>query len=116
VNPKTGKPAQSPADWAKKAIFKKTDTRLKNLSKAVSTRPSVSGGSKTVPTLAELKGIKHVHFVIDAKTPAVKAAVVAALADLRAAYPGWTFTAEFGISVNLPPVPDEGVDQVEEGE
>jgi hypothetical protein len=115
INPRTGRPQQTPAQWAQKQIFQKTDTRIRNLSQAVNTRSTV-GGSSTVPTLAEIQGIKHIHFVIDASTPALRAAVFAEIAKLRTANPGWTFTAEFGISVYIPPVPDQETEQGSEGE
>jgi hypothetical protein len=112
VNPKTGKPAQTEAEWAKKQITTKTSKRIDALSKAAGTRPTV-GGSKTVPTLAEIQGIKHIHFKIDASTPALRAAVYAELANLHGKYPGWSFTAEFGIDVTVPPVPRSRDDERE---
>ena len=46
--------------------------------------------------------------MIDGDAPALKAAVFAELATLRANNPGWTFTVEFGVTVTLPPMPGTG--------
>jgi hypothetical protein len=115
LNPRTGRPQQTVVEWALRQIRQKTSTRIANLVRAAATRATASGSS-TVPTLTEIQGIRSFHFVIDAATPALRAAVFAELASLRAAHPGWTFTAEFGATVYVPPVPDEGTEPVPEGE
>lgn len=115
VNPRTGQPAQTPAQWAAKQIFKKTMTRIKNLGRAAKTRPT-SGGSSNVPSLAEIRGIRHVHFVIDGSAPALRSAVFAELASLRTEHPGWIFTAEFGVGVSIPPVPSQNSEDSSSGE
>jgi RHS repeat-associated protein len=95
-NPKTGRVHNTPADWAKKQIFDKTKTRINNLTmSATATRPT-PGGSPTVPTLAEIRSIRAIHFRIYSAESAIQAAVNAELANLRALFPGWTFTAQFG--------------------
>lgn len=104
-NPKTGQPQQTAAQWAAKQISKKTTTRIKALANAVATR---GPGGKPAPGLAEIQGFRHIKFLIDGESPALRAAVAAELAALRTANPGWTFTAEFGIKINLPPVPGTG--------
>jgi hypothetical protein len=104
VNPKTGKPAQTEAQWAEKQLVKKTDARIKALQSATATRPTGSGSGE-VPTLAEIQGVRHIHFVLDGNTPALRAATEASLAQLRTQHPGWTFTAEFGVDITVPPVP-----------
>jgi hypothetical protein len=104
VNPRTGKPAQTELDWARKQVSTKTGKRIEALAKAAGTRPTASGSAK-VPSLAEIQGIRHIHFKIDGSTPALRAAVHAELANLRAQHPDWTFTAEFGIDVAVVPVP-----------
>lgn len=105
VTPRTGLPQQTPAQWAARQIGAKTLRRIQALATAVSTRgPS----GQPAPTLAEIQGFRRLHFVIDANTPALRAAVFAELASLRTEAPGWTFTVEFGGNVVLPPVPGTG--------
>jgi len=110
VNPKTGKAAQTEAEWAKKQITTKTSKRIDALAKAAGTRPTKTG-SPTVPGLAEIQGLRTIHFKIDGNTPALRAAVFAELANLRAKFPDWTFTAEFGVTITAPPVPTSGRDE-----
>ena len=106
-HPRTGQPQQTAADWAAKQVTKKTRGRIKALLNAVSTR--VKPGTKgAVPTLGEIQGFRHIHFMIDGNSPVLKAAVFAELAALRAEYPGWKFTVEFGVTVALPPIPGTG--------
>lgn len=104
-NPKTGQPQQTAAQWAAKRISKKTKTRIKALANAVATR---GPGGKPAPRLAEIQGFRHIQFLIDGESPALRAAVAAELATLPAANPGWTFTTEFGIKIAVPPVPGTG--------
>lgn len=104
-NPRTGRPAQTAADWAAKQIARKTLTRIKALATAAAARGKAG---KSVPSLGEIKGFRHIHFMIDGESPALRAAVFAELANLRATNPGWTFTVEFGIKIFLPPVPGTG--------
>ena len=104
-NPRTGKPQQTASDWAAKQITKKTLARIKALASASATRGK---GGKPVPSIGEIQGFRHIHFMIDGESPALRAAVFAELAGLRASNPGWTFTAEFGVKILLPPVPGTG--------
>jgi hypothetical protein len=109
LNPRTGKPAQTVAGWAAKQVTKKTLARISALATAAATRGK---GGKAVPSLGEIKGFRHVHFMIDGESPALRAAVFAELANLRTSNPGWNFTVEFGIKIFLPPAlgtghPDE---------
>jgi hypothetical protein len=95
-HPRTGLPTQTALEWAEKQIFKKTVARIENLSKkAVATRSTV-GGSPTVPTLAEIKGIRQLEFRIESASPDVEQAVQTQLSLLQAKYPDWKFTAVFG--------------------
>lgn len=104
LNPRTGRPSQTPEQWAQRQIFGKTVTRIRNLlHDATTTRPA--GGTTSAPTLAEIQGFRRLHFRIDANTPTLRAAVTAELAKLRAQHPGWEFTAEFGVHITIPPVP-----------
>ena len=90
---------------ARDRITTKTIRRIRALASAAATR---GRGGGAVPSLAEIQGFRHVHFVIDGTSPALRAAVFAELANLRTAQPGWTFTAEFGITIAIPPVPGTG--------
>jgi hypothetical protein len=103
INPRTGRPQQTPAQWARRQILQKTDTRIRNLANATATRPA--GGSPSVPTLAEIQGFRRLRFRIDGDTPALRAAVMAELASLRSRFPGWEFSVEFGVNIAIPPVP-----------
>jgi hypothetical protein len=106
-NPRTGRPQQTAADWAAKQITKKTKRRIQALRDAAATR-ATPGTTGAVPALGEIQGFRHIHFVIDGNSPALKVAVFAELAILRANNPGWTFTVEFGVTVILPPMPGAG--------
>jgi hypothetical protein len=94
-HPKTGLPQQTADEWAQRQIFKKTQVRIENLKQATATRPTPHG-SPTVPSLQEIKGIRHIEFRVESSTPAVQAAVEKQLAALRSQNPGWTFTATYG--------------------
>jgi len=94
-HPKTGLPQQTADQWAQRQIFDKTQVRIANLNRATATRPT-AGGSSTVPSLQEIKGIRHLEFRVESSTPAVQAAVEKQLAALRSQNPGWTFTATYG--------------------
>lgn len=107
VNPRTGKPQQTPAQWAQKQITKKSRTRINNLASATATR-AANGQTYEVPGLAEIQGFRHIKFKMDANSPALRAAVHAEIAVLKGEFPGWTFSAEFGFGVIAPPVPNDG--------
>ena len=104
IDPRTNQPTQTPQAWAKKQIFGKTKTRILNLARAAATR-ATTNGSESVPGLSEIQGIKKIHFEIEGSSPALKAAVAVELANLKAAFPNWAFSAEFGSSFMAPPVP-----------
>lgn len=96
----------TPENWAKSKIFNLTAKRISFLlHEATGTRPK-SGGSPTVPTLAEIKGFRKIQFRIDSNTPALRTAVTAQLKALRAEFPNWSFDATFGVNLLLPPLPD----------
>ena len=95
LHPKTGKPVQTPDEWAKKQIYDKTAVRINNLGSATATR-STKTGSPTVPPLAEVQKIREIKFRIEASTPELQIAVNTQLQLLRAAFPSWKFSAEFG--------------------
>jgi hypothetical protein len=49
------------------------------------------GGSRAVPSLSEIQGIQTIEFEISTLTPELEAAVEAELANIRMAFPNWTF-------------------------
>jgi hypothetical protein len=88
---------QTPAEWARKQIFEKTNTRIKNLQDAVGARPRPDGlGAPSVPSLDDLRRIREFEFVIESADPDVRAAVDTELVNLREQHPGFRFTASFG--------------------
>ena len=95
TNPKTGLPSQTPETWAQKQIYDKTVARIENLKNATGTRPTVDG-TPSVPTLAEVQGIKNLEFRIQSASSEVRAAVEAQLQSLREKYPSWNFGAKYG--------------------
>lgn len=104
-NPRTGRPQQTAVQWAERQVTTKTTNRIRALANAAATR---GPGGRAVPSIAEIQGFRHIHFMIDGTSPALRAAVFAELASLRTTHPGWTFTAEFGITIAIPPVPGTG--------
>jgi hypothetical protein len=93
INPKTGKPQETADQWAQGQIFEKTDARISNLQKAVSTRTKDSNGA---PSLDEIKAMRHLEFRIESTAPEIQRAVQTQIDRLKAKYPDWTFTAKFG--------------------
>ena len=79
----------------KKQIYDKTVARIENLKNATGTRPTVDG-TPSVPTLAEVQGIKNLEFRIQSASSEVRAAVEAQLQSLREKYPSWNFGAKYG--------------------
>lgn len=59
---------QAANDWAVKNIYQKTKVRIDNLSKATATIAE-EGGSRVVPHLDEIKGIRNLHFRIEGTDP-----------------------------------------------
>ncbi len=96
VDPKTGLPNRTAAEWARDKIFDKTVTRIENLRKAVGTRPT-RGGSEVVPELEKIKNIRRLEFRIDADSPALREAVLREVQQLSAKFPDWKFSATFGL-------------------
>jgi hypothetical protein len=96
VNPRTGKPAQTPAEWAQKHIYDKTIKRLQEISGGATKTRATKDGTPVFPTLSQVRTARKYHFRIEADTVALRAAVNTELARLRALFPGWKFTASFG--------------------
>ncbi|MBO2011054.1 type VI secretion system tube protein TssD [Hymenobacter negativus] len=90
LNPKTGLPAQSPADWAEKHIYNKTNTRIEGLKIAKYTYP------QPAPDIEHIRDFRRLHFRLDADAPDLRAATEDAMRRLRAKNPGWEFTAQYG--------------------
>lgn len=95
VNPRTGLPAQTPADWARKHVFAKTAKRIDGLKQATGTRPT-GVGTPTVPSIEDIRNFRRLHFRIEADTPEVQQAVEKELQNLTTTYPNWDFTAQYG--------------------
>lgn len=49
-----------------------------------------------MPTFEEIKNIRTIHFQISSTDQAIQTAVNTEIANLRAKFPNWTFTAKFG--------------------
>ncbi|GEM_PF-4304831 len=96
INPNTGQPYQTPAQWSKKQIHDKTVVRIENLNNNAAQTRSTSGGSSTVPDLNEIKDFKTLHFRINSDDPALISSVQQELANLKMEYPDWDFTVQFG--------------------
>ena len=69
--------------------------RLENLANEATATRATAEGSKIIPSLAEIKDIRALHFRVEASTAEVQSAVNGQLAKLGAKYKGWKFTAEF---------------------
>ncbi|MBD2868897.1 PrsW family glutamic-type intramembrane protease [Paenibacillus arenilitoris] len=97
IHPKTGKPQQTPQQFTDKQLYQKTKTRINNLlEKAVGTRTTPDGTSE-IPTLEQIKGIRHFQFQLDGDTPELRAAAENSLNRLRQEFPDYTFTIRFGV-------------------
>ncbi|NJD51971.1 MAG: SH3 domain-containing protein [Candidatus Methanoperedens sp.] len=105
-NPRTGLPQQSPKDWALKQIYKKTKVRISALASAAGTT-----GTGKVPTIAQIRGFRQLRFLIDMDSPAIRAAVYAEIAKLKTENPGWSFSADFGVTISPPPVRSDDPEQ-----
>lgn len=95
VNPKTGLPAQTPQEFADKQIFTKTSNRIFALENATSTRTTVNG-SREIPTLDDIKGIKEFIFRLDGDTPELRQSVDNSIKKLKKEFPDYKFSANFG--------------------
>ncbi len=96
LHPKTGKPVQTAGQWARKQIFEKTVTRIKNLKNEATSTRATKNGSIEISSLQEIKSFRKLEFRIEGDTPALRKAVSKELQELSQKYPDWKFTAEFG--------------------
>lgn len=89
---------QTEAQWAERQIYDATARRLTGIpaSGATTARGRQQGSTRTVPTLAEVQGARRYVFRIELDNPALRAAVSAQLARLRAQFPDWSFDAIYG--------------------
>ncbi len=90
VNPKTGLPSQTAADWADKHIHYKTTSRIQALKITQYTYP------QPAPDIERIRGFRRLHFRIDVDTPELRAATEEAMRRLRTENPTWEFTAQYG--------------------
>ena len=96
IDPKTGKPAQTPQRFVNRQIVKKTHARINNLLNTASrTRPTVNG-TQNVPSLDEVKNIREFTFRLEGDTPELRKAVEGGLNQLRTEFPDFRFNAQFG--------------------
>lgn len=95
LHPRTGKPVQTPEQWAEKQVYEKTRVRLENLENATTTRPTVNG-SPDVPSLDDVRTIRDLEFHIGGNNPALREAVQKQLERLKREFPDWNFDAHFG--------------------
>jgi len=94
INPRTGKPYQTPQDWASKQIYDKTVTRIENLETASSTRPKIGDSA---PSIDEIRDYKKLEFRIEeSSNEALKDAVQDQIERLSKKYPDWEFNVEYG--------------------
>ncbi|WP_146116208.1 hypothetical protein [Paenibacillus sp. AR247] len=82
---------------AGEAAYQKTKVRINNLmQKAVGTRTTPDGTAE-IPTLEQIKGIRHFEFQLDGDSPALRAAAENSLNKLRQEFPDYTFNIRFGV-------------------
>jgi hypothetical protein len=98
IPPGRTKPQQTPEEWARAQIYEATSRRLKNMpSEGVSTQKgSTPTATRNVPALSDVLSARRYVFRIEANESALRAAVEAQLARLRADFPDWTFSAVYG--------------------
>lgn len=97
IHPKTGKPQQTPQQFTDKQLYQKTKVRINNLmQKAVGTRTTPDGTAE-IPTLEQIKGIRHFEFQLDGDSPALRTAAENSLNKLRQEFPDYTFNIRFGV-------------------
>ncbi|CAM4250014.1 hypothetical protein HCA64_03125 [Listeria booriae] len=95
LNPRTQLPAQTPIQFAEKQIYQKTANRIRNLEDADATRATVNG-SKSIPTIEEIRGIKKFIFRLDGDTAELREAVEQSIEKLRNEFPNHSFDVIFG--------------------
>lgn len=98
INPKTGKPQQSPEKWANKQIYEKTKTRIGNIHDAVDTK--LPGGislpdNVDVPSLDKIKSLKKFVFRLEGDSPDLRKAMSDVIEKLQKEFPSYRFDVEY---------------------
>ena len=96
INPKTGKPSQTPQEFADKQIYTKTMIRINNLMNATGTREAKTNIVDNVPNISELQDIKKFVFRFDGDSPELRTAVENSILKLQSEFPDYSFEAIFG--------------------
>jgi hypothetical protein len=98
IPPGQTRPQQTEAEWAVRQIYEPTVRRISGIpTRATSTdRGRQSGSTRSVPDLSDVQASRRYVFRIELDNPALRSAVQAQLARLRAQFPDWTFDAIFG--------------------
>lgn len=106
IDPRTGQrfpSSDTEESWAQDSIFNDTVKELASLKVAQGTRPvkssrTTAGGSRAFPTVDELRTLRKYVFVIEADSPALRAAVAKQIAALNQHFKKqrWQFSAQFG--------------------
>ncbi|MFY0582319.1 hypothetical protein ACN28S_55815 [Cystobacter fuscus] len=98
IPPGKAAPQQTPQKWAERQIHDATVNRLQRIpAEGVGTLMGATPeATRSVPALSDVLPARKYVFRIEGDGSALRSAVNAQLARLRAAFPGWTFSAEFG--------------------
>ena len=90
INPKTGVPIQTAAEWAEKHVYNKTNRRIEGLKIAKYTYP------QPAPDIESIRNFRRLHFRIDSDTPELRTATEDVIRQLKIKNPTWEFTAQYG--------------------
>ena len=96
INPRTGKPSQTPQEFADKQIYTKTKNRINNLLNSTGTRQAKTNIIDNVPDIKELQEIKTFVFRLDGDGTELRKAVQKSIQKLKLEFPDYTFEAVFG--------------------
>ncbi len=96
VNPRTGKPSQTPQEFADKQIYTKTKNRINNLLNSTGTRQAKTNIVDNVPDIKELQQIKTFIFRLDGDSTELRKAVQKSIDKLKLEFPDYTFEVIFG--------------------
>jgi hypothetical protein len=98
IPPGKNAPQQTPQKWAERQIHDATVNRLRRIpAEGAGTQMGATPeATRSVPALSDVLPARKYVFRIEGDGSALRSAVNAQLARLRAAFPGWTFSAEFG--------------------
>ncbi len=96
INPRTGKPSQTPQEFANKLIYAKTKNRINNLLNSTGTRQAKTNIVDNVLDIKTLQEIKTFIFRLDGDSAELKRAVQESIEKLQLEFPDYTFDATFG--------------------